>query len=99
MPVFTKDGSVSHDYFWWFHEGNRAVRVGDWKLVSAGKDAPWELYDLGTDRCEMKDVAAKQPAKVKEFEQVWKKHMAEFKELATKDLPAKYRENPPDKED
>ena len=36
----------THDYLWWLHEGNRALRVGDWKIVAAGKDSPWELYDL-----------------------------------------------------
>ena len=30
---------------YWEHEGNRAVRRGDWKLVALHKK-PWELYDL-----------------------------------------------------
>ena len=38
---------MTHDDLWWLHEGNRALRVGDWKIVAAGKDGPWELYDLG----------------------------------------------------
>jgi arylsulfatase A-like enzyme len=35
VPSFARDGTVSHDYLWWEHEGSRAIRVGDWKLVAA----------------------------------------------------------------
>ena len=28
VPVFTKDGTVVHDYFWWYHIGNRAAAYG-----------------------------------------------------------------------
>ncbi|MCH5376466.1 MAG: arylsulfatase, partial [Planctomycetes bacterium] len=34
----------------WEHEGNRAIRMGDWKLVAKGPNSPWELYDLAADR-------------------------------------------------
>ncbi|MCY3019686.1 MAG: arylsulfatase [Planctomycetota bacterium] len=37
VPAFAKDGSVTHDYFWWYHDGNRALRAGDWKLVADHK--------------------------------------------------------------
>jgi arylsulfatase len=87
VPLFTKDGTVTHDYFWWFHEGNRAVRVGDWKLVSAGKNGPWELYDLARDRTEMHDLASSDPDKVKELAGVWQAHFEEFLAEAKKDVP------------
>ncbi|HVV01061.1 MAG TPA: sulfatase-like hydrolase/transferase, partial [Verrucomicrobiae bacterium] len=52
------------------HEGNRAVRDGNWKLVAlAGK--PWELYNIAKDRVEMHDLAAKERAKVKNLEAEW----------------------------
>ncbi len=54
----------------WEHEGNRAVRVGDWKLVASFRSA-WELYDLSRDRSESNNLAAKQPAKVKELTAAW----------------------------
>ena len=88
VPAFAKDGAVRHDYLWWLHEGNRALRVGDMKIVAAGKDAPWELYDLRTDRAESQNLAAKQPERVKEMAAEWEKHTAEFRALALKDLPA-----------
>lgn len=54
----------------WEHEGNRAVRVGDWKLVATFR-GPWELYDLSRDRAELKNLAAQQPTKVKELATAW----------------------------
>ena len=87
VPVFAKDHTVSHEYLWWMHEKNRALRVGDWKIVAAGAKSPWELYDLRTDRAESNDLASQQPEKVREMEQIWKAHTEEFRALATKDLP------------
>ena len=86
VPAFAKDGSVTHGFLWWYHNGNRAIRVGDWKLVAAGK-SPWELYDLASDRCESKDLAADHPDKVNELEQAWTKHLEEFRARAMQDLP------------
>lgn len=85
-PVFSEDQTVAHDYFWWYHEGNRALRVGDWKLVAAGAEAPWELYDLSVDRTETNDLAARMPEKVRELEKVWLEKMGAFRELALRDL-------------
>lgn len=87
VPAFAKDGALKHDYLWWQHEGNRAVRVGDMKLVAAGTDAPWELYDLSKDRGETKNLATSQPEKARELEQVWTQHYNEFRELALRDAP------------
>jgi arylsulfatase A-like enzyme len=50
----------------WEHEGNRAVRLGDWKLV-AGEGEAWHLYNVATDRAELNDLVAAEPAKVKEL--------------------------------
>ena len=87
VPAFTKDGSVQHDYFWWHHIGNRAIRVGDWKLVAAIQ-SPWELYNLATDRAESHDLAASQPDKVHQLEKMYNDHLEEFRRVATQDLPA-----------
>ena len=89
VPVFTRDGSVSRDDFWWYHEGNRAIRVGDWKLVAAGATGPWELYDLSTDRAESKNLVAKRPDKARQLEQAWTRRLNEFRELVQRDLPRK----------
>jgi arylsulfatase len=86
VPVFAHDGSVAHDYFWWYHDGNRAIRLGDWKLV-ADHDKPFELYNIRTDRSESHNVAADYPGKVKELEEAWTRHMEDFRKTATQDLP------------
>ncbi len=61
---------------WWAHEGNRAIRVGHWKLVAA-RDTPWELYDLNTDRAEQKNLAAQYPDKVRELTELWEQRSQE----------------------
>lgn len=86
VPAFAKDVTISREDLWWAHDGHRAVRVGDMKLVSL-KGAPWELYDLATDRGETKNLAAAQPDKVRELEARWQKRADEFTALATKDAP------------
>ena len=45
---------------YWEHEGNRAIRIGDWKAVS-NLTEPWQLYNLRTDRTELNDLAASKP--------------------------------------
>jgi arylsulfatase A-like enzyme len=87
VPVLAKDGTVSHEYLWWLHEGNRALRVGNWKVVAAGEGAPWELYDLTADRAESHNLAARHPDQVRELAQRWTMHFEEFRALAMQDLP------------
>jgi arylsulfatase len=86
VPAFKHDGALKHDYLWWLHEGNRAIRVGDWKLVAAKGD-PWELYDLGKDRGESRNLAAQHPDKVRELSALWERRAEEFRRLALKDAP------------
>jgi arylsulfatase len=87
VPLFKKDGTVSHNSIWWMHEENRAFRMGDWKIVAAGKESPWELYDLSTDRSESKNLAAENPEKVRNLAEQWTKQAQEYFTLAGKDLP------------
>ena len=42
---------------YWEHEGNRAVRIGEWKLVSK-HPGDWELYNMIEDRTELNDLSA-----------------------------------------
>lgn len=88
--VFAKDDTLTHDYLWWFHADNRAIRVGEWKLVSTGLDGSWELYNLETDRSEMHNLAAIYPERAKEMERVWSEKMEAFRALANQpDAPIK----------
>lgn len=88
VPAFAKDGTVAHDYLWWLHEGNRAIRIGDYKLVEDGPDGDWELYDLSVDRAESNNLVDKMPDKAHKLAAEWTKHFKEFSKLAREDVPA-----------
>jgi arylsulfatase A-like enzyme len=64
-PAFTGDG-IERPPMFWEHEGNAAVRIGQWKLVRNYPGA-WELYDMVADRTELHDVAALHAARVAEM--------------------------------
>jgi arylsulfatase len=69
-PAFANK-PIQREALFWEHEGNAAIRVGDWKLVRLGREGAWELYDLKTDRTEQRNVAAEQPDRVKELSGKW----------------------------
>lgn len=58
------------------HQGNRAIRSGQWKLVALD-DKEWELYDFAVDRTELNDLAKIHPDKVKELSAAWDKWAAD----------------------
>ena len=93
VPVFSQDGIVTRDPLWWYHEKNRAVRVGRWKLVSEGPEGPWELYDLETDRTETTDLAAEHPGRVRQMEELWTRRLNEFRSLALENLAGGGKKN------
>ena len=66
---------------WWSHEGNRAIRSGDMKLVAA-RGKPWELFDLARDRAEQHNLVHSHPDQARELEALWEKNWAEFQEQA-----------------
>ncbi|MBC7854987.1 MAG: arylsulfatase [Pirellulaceae bacterium] len=81
LALFKSDDTATHNYLWWSHEGNRALRLANWKLVAAAKQ-PWELYDLTSDRSESANLAEKMPDKVAELAKLWEAKQTEFQELA-----------------
>ena len=68
-PAFEGE-TIDRKAIYWEHEGNRAIRVGRWKLVAKEKK-PWELYDIAADRSELNDLSAKMPEKVAELSKMW----------------------------
>ena len=72
VPAFAKDGTVTRDNVFFNHDGNRALRMGVYKLVSARIDQDgWELYDLSSDRGEQHNLAAAQPDRVRDMAARW----------------------------
>jgi arylsulfatase A-like enzyme len=63
LPILEGRKRAGHEFIAWEHEGNRAVRQGDWKIVSKHPGG-WELYNIAQDRTETNDLAAKDPARV-----------------------------------
>ncbi|MDZ4404034.1 arylsulfatase [Prosthecobacter sp.] len=79
LPAFAKDETLSRDFLFWHHSGNRALREGDWKIVSAADNGDaWELYKLSTDRAESNNLATKEPERVKAMAERWEKLEQEF---------------------
>ncbi len=69
--LFTSDESKLDDRtLFWEHEGNRAVRRGDWKLVSLHK-GDWELYNLQSDPCELNDLSKDNPQLAEELHRLY----------------------------
>ncbi|MFK8111896.1 MAG: arylsulfatase [Rubripirellula sp.] len=56
---------------WWSHEGNRALRQGNWKISAAGKEGDWELYQISIDRTETSNLAKSNPEKLHQLKQIW----------------------------
>ncbi len=78
LPIFKGNDWGEERRIFWEHEGHRAVRDGEWKLVSAHEfddwfyekwgyprdpEAQWELYNLNRDRLERNDLADTYPEK------------------------------------
>ena len=88
VPAF--DGEqIDRDAIYWEHEGNRAVRVGNWKLVAKGERGPWELYDLEKDRAEMHNLAAEQADRVKYLAAKWQAYAERANVLPLNPQPPK----------
>lgn len=78
---------------------DRGLRDGDWKIVSF-RSGPWELYHMGDDRAETRNLAATHPERVEKMAAEWHRMardvlMAPAREqrpVATKATPKHHRE-------
>jgi arylsulfatase A-like enzyme len=89
LPVFRGQERETRPLFW-EHEGNRAVRLGKWKLVSMYPH-DWELYDTETDRTELNDLAAKDPDQVRKMSAMYDAWAARCGVVPPDKLPAALR--------
>lgn len=78
---------LEREAIFWEHEGNRAVRMGKWKLVSKAskkqsflwdkidelEHSNWELFDMEKDRTEMNDIAVNHQELVTKMADMWLK--------------------------
>jgi arylsulfatase len=77
-PALLKDGGAPREYVYFNHNNNRALRKGNWKLIATGEKGPWELYDLGRDRCEQRNLAAERPDVAGKMAAEWEALDTEF---------------------
>ncbi|MEZ6126235.1 MAG: arylsulfatase [Planctomycetaceae bacterium] len=70
LPVFHGETRAGHEWLYFQFASNRALRKGDWKIVSA-EGGRWELYNLADDRTELHDQAADRPELAAELQQLW----------------------------
>ncbi len=80
VPIFHGQQRTGHEWLYFQFSNNRALRAGDWKIVSA-RGGPWELYNLAADRTELNDLADQHPEKVRELTQQWHHVAAEIDQL------------------
>lgn len=87
VEAFARDDAPLHEAIWFYHQGNRALRKGHWKIlhtvetrddgwaqVAAKENArpgDWELYDLSADRAEQNNLAGERPETVRELAELW----------------------------
>lgn len=75
-PILSGAPQRKDRFFFWEHEGNKAIRQDNWKLVAL-RNRSWELYDLSSDPFEMNDRSAENPKIVQAFitrYNSWAKH-------------------------
>lgn len=72
-----------HEFLCWRAGTQKAIRMGDWKLVQEGRSGSVELFNLKTDLSETTDLAAKEKTKFDEL-------AAKFAEWEKGTQPAKW---------
>lgn len=75
--------TAPHDFLCWRAGAQRAIRMGDWKLVQTPRESTAQLFNLKTDLGETTDLATKEPAKFNEL-------AAQFAEWERGTQPAKW---------
>ncbi len=71
LPYLTGERrGAPHPALYWRFGNQAAIRKGDWKMVRLG-DGATHLYNLAEDIGETRDLAAAQPARLKELSEDW----------------------------
>ena len=69
-PAFKGKSWTRGEPIYYFHEGNRGVRAGKWKLVMKYM-GEWELYDMDADRTEQRNLVQSRPEIAKKMAAQW----------------------------
>ena len=69
-PILRGQKRDPHATLYQHFSNNRAIRQGDWKVVSA-RGGPWELYNIAEDRTELNDLAGTDPERARRMADEW----------------------------
>ncbi len=93
LPLLEGESREPHEELYFRFSNCRALRQGDWKVVSF-YGYRWELYNLAGDRFEQHDLADAYPDIVKAMSERWN-HLAEHTDLLTEKDRQLVRDIPP----
>jgi arylsulfatase len=79
-PQLAADVPADPRTLWWCHDGHRALRIGDTKIVSAKGEGPFRLYDLQNDRSELRDLSSQRSDELDEMANNWQAKTKAFRE-------------------
>ena len=86
--ALARDVPIPRESLYFHHENNRALVMGEWKLVSRRPDTnAYALYHLGRDRSEQVDLAAREPGRVARMAERWRLLEEGFRKEANAPLP------------
>lgn len=80
--ALTSQGRFPRRELFFSQAGNRALRLGDWKIVALAKDRAWSLYDMRSDRAEEDNAGRREPEKLLELTMRWERLNRDFEEDA-----------------
>jgi arylsulfatase A-like enzyme len=85
VPAFAKDVNVAREFLYFHHEQNRALRIGDWKLVSKRPNTnEYALYNLSNDRNEQVNLAEKEKSRAESMAKRWREIEDGFRRQAAR---------------
>ncbi|GGG86151.1 arylsulfatase [Parapedobacter pyrenivorans] len=97
LPLLKGSNAPIHDQpIFWEHEGNKAVRLGNYKAVmkwEENKPEKWELYDLSKDRTELNDLSGKEPDRLASFVAGWEEWARTHQVRPWEEMLARLRAN------
>ncbi len=93
--LFKNKKPKEHEFLFWEHTGNLALRCGDWKIV-ASENQPWELYNLKEDRSELRNLAREKPKLLREMVYRWQKYADEIGVVEWGTFPQSRRKHTPE---
>lgn len=74
-PLWTGE-PIEERIYCWEHEGNQAIRVGDWKLVKDKQDPTWALYNIDKDPSEAVDLSSSESDRTATMQKMYEEWVA-----------------------